>query len=132
MAQAQVADAVPASLVEPVIRPTVLARKNAVRRPEASSTVSTDTLREQAARLDHVRALLQAGESNVALASLDEYDRRFAGTPLSEESLLLRIEALARRGDRSAAATLARRFLKAHPASVHADRVTALLRSVSP
>jgi hypothetical protein len=91
-----------------------------------------DRLREQAERLDRARALLEAGDSSGTLALLDDYDRRFAGGPLSEESLLLRIKALGRRGDRSAASALARRFLKTYPASVHVDRVTALLHSLSP
>ena len=47
---------------------------------------------------------------------------------LREEAQLLRIEALARAGDRSAASALARAFLRTYPASVHADRVAALLQ----
>jgi outer membrane protein assembly factor BamD (BamD/ComL family) len=98
----------------------------------APSSRATDGLREQAALLDHARAQLEAGDPQGALGSLDVYDRRFAGSPLAEESIVLRIDALARRGDRAGAATVARRFLRTHPSSVHADRVAALLRGLSP
>ena len=93
---------------------------------------SADSLREQAALLDRSRSRVAAGDPNGALALLDDYDRRFARAPLSEESNLIRIEALVRRGDRGAASALARRFLKAYPASVHVARVTALLHTLSP
>ncbi len=91
-----------------------------------------DRLGEQADALDSVRGLLASGETNGALARLDDYDHRFAGGPLHEESQLLRIEALARRGDRTAAASLAKRFLNTYPASVHVDRVAAIVQSMTP
>jgi hypothetical protein len=46
---------------------------------------------------------------------------------MSEEAALLRIEATAARGDRSAAAALAQRFLAAHPRSVHAVKVRSIV-----
>ncbi len=92
---------------------------------------AVDRLREQAEVLDGVRARLAQGDAAGALAQLGDYDRRFAGGSLREESLLLRVEALAREGDDGAASTLARRFLKTYPSSVHADRVATLLKEVS-
>jgi hypothetical protein len=93
---------------------------------------SADSLREQAALLDRSRARVAVGDTAGALALLDDYDRRFAGASLSEESNLIRIEALVRRGDKGAASVLARRFLGAYPGSVHVERVSALLHSLSP
>lgn len=93
---------------------------------------AVDGLREQAKALEGVRARLALGDAEGALAQLGDYDRRFAGGALREESLLLRIEALARLGDRGTASALARRFLKTYPSSVQADRVAALLRDLSP
>jgi outer membrane protein assembly factor BamD (BamD/ComL family) len=89
-------------------------------------------LREQTALLDRSRARVGAGDPSSALTLLDDYDRRFARAPLAEESNLIRIEALVRRGDRGAASALARRFLRTYPASVHVARVTALLHALSP
>jgi hypothetical protein len=96
------------------------------------SAVPVDSLREQAERIDRARSLISAGDPNGALIVLDDFDRRFAGGPLSEESMLLRIEGLARRGDRGSASVLARRFLTTYPASVHVDRASALLDTLSP
>lgn len=95
------------------------------------SSAQVDRLREQAEALDSARTLLASGDATGALGQLADYNRRFAGGALREEALLLRIESLARVGDRSTASALARRFLKAYPASVHADRVAALLREWS-
>lgn len=87
-------------------------------------------LREQAALLDQARALLAAGDARGALARLGEFDRRFAGGPLREEALLLRIEALDRAGDRGGAGTLAQRFLRTYPGSVQAGRVASIARQM--
>ncbi len=103
---------------------------HAVARRVAGSSAQADGLREQSEALDRVRALLAVGDAEAALARLGEYDRRYAGGPLREEAMLLRIESLARRGDRDKAAALARRFLKVYPSSVHVDRVAALLREL--
>lgn len=86
-----------------------------------------DRLREEADAIDAARALLTLGDAAGALAQLESYQRRFGGGALREEALLLRIEALVRAGDRTTASMVARRFLKAYPASVHVDRVAALL-----
>ncbi len=93
--------------------------------------VAANRLREEAAALDGARSLLALGDAPGALARLGEYDRRFAGGSLREEALLLRIESLASTGDRTTAATLARRFLTVYPASVHAERVEAVLRELT-
>ena len=117
----------------------VVAPEPATSPPRASTrktapiaSASADRLGEQADALDGVRGLLTSGEPNGALTRLDEYDHHFAGGPLHEESQLLRIEALARQGDRTSAASLARRFLKTYPASVHVDRVAAIVQSMTP
>jgi TolA-binding protein len=98
--------------------------------PRAHRELTTPGLRMEAEALDAARATLAAGDARRALARLDEFDRRFPHGPLHEEALLLRIEALAREGDRAGAATLADRFLKAYPASVQADRVASILRQM--
>jgi hypothetical protein len=93
------------------------------------AVASADRLREEAEALDGVRARLAGGDLAGALVRLGDYDRRFAAGSLHEEAMLLRIEALARQHDRGARA-LAARFLAVYPASVHGDRVAALLRDL--
>jgi hypothetical protein len=92
---------------------------------------AADRLRDEARAIDSARALLALGDASGALARLSDYDRRFAGGSLREEALLLRIESLVRVGDRSTAAGLARRFVTAYPASVHVERVEAVLRELT-
>lgn len=127
----------PAAPIEPSGTPVATASTATLaripaRRAGAVSGTRADGLREQAAALDGARELLASGQPNAVLARLDEYDHRFAGGPLHEESQLLRIEALAHQGDHGAAASLARHFLKTYPASVHVDRVAAILQSMTP
>jgi hypothetical protein len=98
----------------------------------AALALTADSLHEQAELLDRARVRIAAGDPAGGLAVLDDFDRRFADAPLSEESMVLRIEALARRGDQNVAAALGRQFLKTYPTSVHADRVSLLLHSLSP
>jgi hypothetical protein len=123
-------DSAPASIVReepPAVTPARDARGTARR----ISVAATDRLRDEARVLDGARALLAGGDASGALVRLGDYDRRFAGGSLREEALLLRIESLVRVGDRSTAASLARRFLTAYPASVHAERVEVVLRELT-
>jgi hypothetical protein len=125
------ADSAPAS-VAPDVQPALTPERDARGASRRGVPVTAiDRLRDEAHVLDGARALLADGDASGALARLGEYDRRFAGGSLREEALLLRIESLARVGDRVAAAGLARRFLTAYPASVHAGRVEALLRELT-
>jgi hypothetical protein len=103
----------------------------ASRRVAPVAPAAANPLRDEAVALDGARSLLALGDAPGALARLGEYDRRFAGGSLREEALLLRIESLARTGDRTTATSLARRFLTAYPASVHGERVEAVLRDLS-
>jgi len=96
------------------------------------AAASLDHLRAEATLVDRARARLTSGDEDGALAVLDDHDRRFAKGALSDESFLLRVEALAQRGDRAQAAALARRLLGTSPAGLHADRLRAILARVAP
>jgi hypothetical protein len=91
-----------------------------------------DTLADQIATMDAIRAALAAGHGARALRLIDDYERRFPRGAFLEEAEALRVEALARSGDAASASHAARRFLAAHPGSPHAARVRALLGSASP
>jgi hypothetical protein len=99
--------------------------------PRKPNREATDSVREQLALVDRARKALGLGDVPGALRELDRYDRDFPSGMLSEEVLLLRVEALAARGDRAGSEALARRFLAAYPRSVHAGRVRAVLAHVS-
>ncbi len=118
--------------VPAMLRPATAAIRASTRRAAPAASAPADSLREQAEVLDGARERLALGEPNGALSRLDEYDRRFAGGPLHEEAQLLRIEAEALAGDRAAASSLAKRFLRTYPASVHFDRVAAIVQSMAP
>jgi len=88
---------------------------------------STNALQEQVGLVDTARALVASGDPGGALRAIDAYDHRFPHGLLAEEASLLRIQALAARGDRGAAALLAQRFHAEHPRSVHTDKIRWLL-----
>lgn len=61
---------------------------------------------------------------------LDEYKGRFPSGVLTPESQVLRVEALARKGDRANATRLGEAFLARTPQSALAARVRSLLLSM--
>ncbi len=97
--------------------------------PAARSVASSDpkSIAREIAALDDVRRALSAGEPQKALKQLGDYGRSHPRGVLRQEATLLRIEALARVGDRAAARRLADRFLSANPASPHEKRIRALV-----
>jgi hypothetical protein len=90
------------------------------------------SLTQEVAALDGAREALAAGDASRTLRALDEHDRRFPGGMLGPEATVLRIEALALRGDRAAAVRLGNAFLEAHPQSPHAARLRTLLGIATP
>jgi hypothetical protein len=76
--------------------------------------------------LDRIREQLSAGDTRAALRALDRYRSTFPGGVLQQEAAALRIEALARAGERAQAAQLAQRFAREHPNSPHLDRIRSL------
>lgn len=85
------------------------------------------SLTYEVAALDRAREALAAGDAAGALRALDDHDRRFPGGMLGPEATVLRIEALALRGDHASAVRLGKAFLDAHPRSPHANRLRSLL-----
>lgn len=103
---------------EPASKPAVASR------PPPSSpppSPSPPTLEAELAVLDRAREELGAGQVDAALASLDRYDA-LRGVHLALEARVLRIQALAARGERARAAALARELVAEHPDSPLAER----------
>jgi TolA-binding protein len=99
------------------------------------ATISAPTppsrrLSEETAALDAARKALAEKDASGALQALDLYDRAFPSGFLAPEATVLRIEALAQRGDDEAALAAARAFLASHPASPHARRVRSIAEAI--
>ena len=92
---------------------------------------STDvSLRRELALLEAARSSLTAGNASAALVSLDAHDREFPKGALREEAEVMRIDALARVGNATAARALGESYLKAHPGSPGVKRVREVLASL--
>lgn len=76
--------------------------------------------------LDQARAALAAGDTNRASDLLDAYAASRPSAILSQEAALLRVRVLLNRGQRPAAAALARRIIAQHPGSAHVDSLRRL------
>jgi outer membrane protein assembly factor BamD (BamD/ComL family) len=87
------------------------------------------SLAPELALLDRAQGLLASGRATAALGVLEEYDRTFPHGALAQEAEVLRIDALARAGQRSSAESRGRTFLSRHPESPQAARVRAALGS---
>jgi outer membrane protein assembly factor BamD (BamD/ComL family) len=71
--------------------------------------------------------MLSGGRLKEALSALDGYDASFPHGVLAQEAEAMRIDALVRSGQSSAANARASRFLALHPDSPQAPRVRALI-----
>jgi len=99
----------------------------------AAPAASQDTgLAAEVAALDRARGALASGDAPRALLALDDYKRSFPHGVLGQEAAVVRIEALVRSGNPSAARALADRFLAANPSSPHAPRVRHLVGEQDP
>jgi len=97
----------------------------AQKRPAHAS--SAGSLGDQVALVDGARKQLASGQPQAALSTLRHYDQAFPKGTLGQEVMLLRIEALAQMGNRSAARELATSFLSRQPSSPHRKRIESLV-----
>jgi hypothetical protein len=101
------------------------ATMSAASAPVAAASVATpgDSLASQVAALDSARNLLAAGDASGCIVALDRLQRDYPRTPLAQEAVVLRVQALVASGRTSQARALAARFLAAHPDSPYATRL---------
>jgi hypothetical protein len=92
-----------------------------------AAPAGTASIADEIRALDEARRALANGDAATANRALDAYRRNFPKGALAEESTLLRIEALARGGNRGRAKALADRFRARHPDSPHLRRIDSLL-----
>jgi outer membrane protein assembly factor BamD (BamD/ComL family) len=87
----------------------------------------TGDLRAELEALDTVRSTLGRGDFFGALSLLDAYFQKFHHGRLQLEAEILRIDALAKCGQTTAARSYAKEFLRRHPTSVHAARLQSIV-----
>lgn len=87
------------------------------------------SLRAELQLLESARSSLRAGDSQRALALLDQRAQIGSGHALDAEATLLRIEALSASGNQSAARDLAVRFVRDNPNSALSDRAKSFIHT---
>ncbi len=92
---------------------------------DAGSTFSAEL-----ALTSEARAALERGDVVACLSAVDRYQRTFrSGGVFAQEIDVIRIEALAKSGERERAHASAERFLVTNPTSPYADRVRSVLET---
>ena len=89
--------------------------------------VGAPSLAEEVAAIKSAKAALASGNASQSLHELDSYRAHFPHGRLAQEANIVRIEALLKSGNVSAANALADRFLAANTGSPYAARVHTLI-----
>jgi hypothetical protein len=82
---------------------------------------------DELALVESARTSLAKGDTAACLAQLDRYEHRVRGGVFEREVAVMRIEALATRGDTTRAQSLGKAFLAQSPESPYANRIRSLL-----
>lgn len=109
-----------ASALEPA--PEIPSARPRAVAPPTPSHAPPATLSDELSALKSASNALNAGDAQAALAALDHYERVLKGSQLRAEATLLRIQALARAGQATAASDLATQFVERNPNSPLVDR----------
>jgi hypothetical protein len=102
--------------------------------PSASAAppIDSEHLAEEVALVDRARRALASGDTAGALATLDEYERRFSLRKFAPEALYLRMEALVREGRSDQARSVAAELAARYPRSPHTARARQVLGQTIP
>jgi TolA-binding protein len=118
-----------AAPVEPAQPAPAAAAFEAPAQPQQASVAAAAanaSLTAEIRLLDRARAALTAGDTVTAGRLLDAYASNRPSGVLTQEAGLLRVKLLLARGQRAAAAELARRIIATHPESSHVDSLRRL------
>ena len=126
---ASVSPASPASSATDAPRPSAARLPEPAAEPTASAGSSVHA---ELGTLEQARGALSAGEPARALSILDAYSTRYPRGSMGPEATVLRVEALVRAGDPSAAARVGNAFLAGNPHSPYAERIRSLLGGSNP
>jgi hypothetical protein len=91
-----------------------------------------DSLTAELTAIDQARSALLNRDYSQTLRLLDDYSHHFSKHRLRTEATVLRIEALAGRGDHDAATRVGREFLQNHPNGPYAQRVRSVIGDAAP
>lgn len=116
--------AVAASEAAPPVQPTPTVR---ALRAEPKASVASADLKAELGAIEKARSALGSGDASGALSQLDAYARSYPRGRLALEAEVLRIDALARSGQREAAKKRAELFVRRYPNSVLNARVRGYL-----
>jgi outer membrane protein assembly factor BamD (BamD/ComL family) len=94
---------------------------------EAKAVATSADLAAELSAIDKARSALTGGDASGALSQLDSYSRSYPRGRLALEAEVLRIDALARSGQREAARKRAELFVRRYPNSVLKARVRGYL-----
>ncbi len=126
-----------ASAPSAVLHPSVRTARKALVTPaapanEAAAPMDAERLAEEVALVDRARGALARGDARGTLGALDDYDARFTPRKFVPEALYLRMEALLRLGQTSAARAVAERLATNYPSSPNAARARQVLGASIP
>jgi TolA-binding protein len=96
-------------------------------RPRSAPVERDASLSAELAALEQARGAFLRRDYSQTLRLLDDYGQRFPKRHLGTEATVLRIEALAARGDRQSATRIGRDFLQSHPNGPYAQRVRSVI-----
>jgi TolA-binding protein len=99
----------------------------AVNVPRSALASNEASLRQELGAIEQARRAFLAHDYTQSLRLLDEYTRKFPKRQLGSEATVLRIEALAARGDRDTASRIGHDFLQSHPNGPYAQRVRSVI-----
>ncbi len=94
----------------------------------ARQGAKTNELALELAALDSAYRAMRADQPQQALRALAAYQRRFPAGTLRPEARVLRIQALARAGDRVRAQAMTRQFLRQRPSSPYTQRLQSVVK----
>jgi TolA-binding protein len=120
----------PEPTIAPVTEPEVLPPAPPAR-VRATPVERDASLTAELGALEQARGAFLRRDYSQTLRLLDEYAHRFPKRQLGSEATVLRIEALAARGDKQSATRIGRDFLQSHPNGPYAQRVRSVVGDAS-
>ncbi|HTQ04062.1 MAG TPA: hypothetical protein VMI54_09400 [Polyangiaceae bacterium] len=97
-----------------------------------AAPAADQSLSAELGAIEQARTALLNQDYAQTLRLLDDYAHHFAKHRLRSEATVLRIEALAGRGDKDAATRVGREFLQNHPNGPYAQRVRSVIGDAAP
>jgi hypothetical protein len=132
MAPLVVASETPPATALPAPAPSGFAARAPASAAAPIASSESSSVHAELGTLEQARGALSAGDPARALSILDAYASSYPHGSMGPEATVLRVEALVRAGDRSAAARVGNAFLDGNPQSPYAARIRSLLGASNP